>query len=77
MSGRNGVEKSNLPDVILEDFEAPKMSVYKLGYDVAEHIIDGSEAVLRRSNPEFGELSDQVCFSLVWHIVRKLPSNGP
>ena len=68
-------ESRDLPDVILENFEASKMSIYKLGYDVTEHIIDGSKAVLRWSNPKFGKLGDEVRLSLIWHVVRKLPSN--
>jgi hypothetical protein len=53
------------------------MGADKLVDDSTEHFIDSSEAAIRRSNPEFGELSDEVRLSLVWHVVRKLPSNRP
>ena len=68
-------ESRDLPDVILENFKASKMSVDKLVYDITKHVVDVSEAVLRWSNPKFGKLGDEVRLSLIWHVVRKLPSN--
>ena len=71
------MKSQHLPNVILKNSEPSKMGADKLVDDFTEHFIDISEAAVRRSNPEFGELSDEVRLSLVWHVVWKLPSNRP
>jgi hypothetical protein len=71
------VKSQNLPDVILENSEASKVDADKIVDDFPKYIIDSSKAALSRCNPQFGEFTNKVRLSLVWHVVRKLPSNRP
>jgi len=75
LSKNDGAKSQGLPDVLLENFEASKVSIDKLIDDFTKYIIDSSETALRWSNPKFGELGDEVRLGLIWHVVRKLPSN--
>jgi len=71
------VRSQRLPEILLENFEASKMGAYECVDGLIKHIIDTGKTALRWSNPKFGELSNEVCLRLIWHVVRKLPSNRP
>lgn len=71
------VKSRRSPKIILESFESSKMGAYESVNDFIEHIVDASETALRRCNPKFGKLNDEVSLRLVWYVVRKLPSNRP
>lgn len=71
------VKSQHLPKVILKNFEASKMSAYECIDHLVEHIVDTRKTALRRSNPEFGKLSDEIDFGLIRHVVWNLPSNRP
>jgi hypothetical protein len=61
---------------LLQDLEAPKVCLDEPLDDVVQHLIDGSQAPLRRCGPEGRELGYEASLGFVRDIVGKFPSDG-